>query len=150
MKEKKLIIGIVIFAILAFISYAFIVPLISQSNVEVTPDSANSRLVNCNIIVKNPIGIPLVKDGDLIIENINCDNIYVKSCIGVFGFASDIGTLTLSGDGGQGTSEKLNINEGTSDNVRLSWCGSKLTQKVVVTLRDDKNNQLYSKDYAIT
>ena len=149
MKNKKLIVGIVIFAVLAFVAYAYIVPTFRQSNVEVTQQQSNSQLVTCNVVIKNPIGLPLVKDGDLTIESMNCGRVFVRSCIGVFGFASDIGTVSLKGDGGQGTSSKMKVSEGTSDLTQLKWCGSKVTSKVSAIVYNENNEQLYVKDYTL-
>ena len=149
-KEKKIITGIVVFALVSFFAYAFVIPLLKQENTEVDANNANSKLVTCNIIVKNPVGLPLIKDGDLIIENIICESIYVRSCIGVFGFVSDKGTVMLKGDGGQGSSVSIDIDEGASDSIQLKWCGSKSAQKVTAIVSDKDNNQLYSKNFALS
>lgn len=150
MKYQKIVIGVVVFAVLAFAVYAYVLPIFAQSNVEVTQDSANSQLVTCNVQVKNPAGLPFgIKNGDLVIENIDCNKIYVRTCAGAFGVWSDKGDLTVKGDGGQGTSSKLNIDEGSSSVSQLKWCGSKVTRKVSIILSDENNNQLSVKDYTI-
>jgi len=149
MKQKNLIIGVALFAVMAFITYAYVLPIIKQSNFEVTGEQSNSQLVTCNIVIKNPAGIPIVKDGDLIIEGMNCQRTFVRNCIGTFGIFSDKGTVALKGNGGSGSAANVDINEGSSNVVQLKWCGSKMTQKVSTVLSDINGNQLYVKDYIL-
>ena len=136
MRNKKMVFWLV--GIAAFLIVGFVVaqPYLAQYNVQVDPNQASSKQVICQVQVKNPVGLPLVKNGDLIIESVNCQQYFVNFCAPKFGFASDKGYLRISAPGGIGTSVDLDIGEGSSRMGELEWCGLKSTSDFKINLYD--------------
>ena len=146
--KKKVITGVVIAAVL--IAAYFVIAQASKfqrTNVS-DPDEVNLKEVSCDITVTNPRGLPLVKDGDLVIESANCQQQYVSSC-GRFGLFADAGTIRLSASGGLGSGTDVNIGEGSSQSYTLTWCGSKLTKNFKVELFNDNNEKLQTKEVVL-
>ena len=143
--EKKLLlyaVGIVVFAIVV---YAFVASTADFSRKSVAPDEASAKEVSCDITVSNPRGLPLVKNGDLTIESVNCQQQYVSNCAR-FGVFSDSGSLRLDAAGGLGSATEVKVSEGSSQSYSLSWCGSKLTTVFNTKLFNDNNEQIQSKE----
>ena len=147
MKKQYITYGIIALVVLVVIGYAYpsIQAYFRYQKVNVSPEQAISKEVLCDVVVSNPRGIPLVKNGDLVIENINCQQQFVSNC-GRFGFLSDKGTLKLEAGGGLGSATDIKISEGSSQSYSLNWCGSKLTTVFNVKLFDDGNNNIANKE----
>lgn len=148
-KRNRLIIGIVAFALIAVAVYAYYITPLKTLRANVSPEAATAKEAVCEVLVTNPRGLPLVKNGDLVIESIQCKSQYVSSCAR-FGIFSDAGTLRLDGDGGIGSAEDLKISEGSTEGFSLGWCGSKITNTLKAKLYDGNNNLLQSKDVRIS
>jgi len=146
MRKEKFIIGAAVAAVL-FIAVAYAYIQVSKlQNSNVAPDAANAKTVLCDVSIHNPIGVPLVVNGDLYIESVNCQQQYVKNCGSFYGVFSDTGSLSISGTGGIGSSSDIAVGEISSKSSSLNWCGSTLTSSVKITLRDDSGNILQAKD----
>lgn len=144
--KKNVIIGIVVFAVAAIIVYAAVLqPFFKFQKVNIRPEDTSIKEVVCDVSVVNPRGIPLFKNGDLVIESANCQQQYVSNC-GRFGLFSDVGTLRLEAAGGLGTSTDVKIGEGSSQSYSLLWCGSKLTNSFNIKLFDENNNNIQAKE----
>ena len=113
------------------------------------PEEVNLKEVVCDIDVKNPRGLPLVKNGDFTIETARCQQQYVNSC-GRFGVFSDKGSLRLEASGGLGSAVDLKISEGAVESYSLSWCGSKLTNVFMLKLFNDNNENIQTKEVKLT
>lgn len=149
MHKNKLVIEIIVAALfIGVFVYAYI-KITEIENSNVAPEAAGAKIVSCDISVHNPFGVPIVRNGDLFIESANCQQQYVKNCGGIFGVFSDIGQLTLSGQGGVGSSISISVGETSSKQATLTWCGTTLARSVKVTLRDDNNNILQTKDVTL-
>ena len=145
MKQKKIIIGIVI-AVLVIAGVFALNNYAKFQRVNVAnPDEVNLKEVSCDVEVRNPRGLPLVKNGDLVIDSANCQHHYVNSC-GRFGLFSDSGTIRLSASGGLGSGADVKISEGASQPYTLNWCGSKLTRDFTINLFNENNENIQSKE----
>lgn len=111
----------------------------------VAPSEASAKEVSCDVNVANPRGIPLVKNGDLVIDSVNCQQQFVANCAR-FGIFSDKGSLRLEGEGGLGSATDISIGEGSSQSYTLSWCGSKLASSFKVKLYNENNENIHTKE----
>lgn len=140
---------IIIVTVIAIVSAIIVYPMISQQlkykKVNVQPSETNLKEVACDVSVFNPRGLPLVRNGDLVIESATCQQQYVANC-GRFGLFSDVGTLRLEAEGGLGSSEDVKVSEGSSQSYSLTWCGSKLTSVFKLKLLNDNNEQIQLKE----
>ena len=145
MKNQKLIIGIAV-ALLAIGAVVALTNYGSFQRTQVTnPEQVTLKEVACDISVANPRGLPLVKNGDLIIESANCQQQYVKTC-GRFGIFSDKGSLRLEGAGGLGSAVDMSISEGSSQSYSLNWCGSKLSKDFQIKIFNENNENIQTKE----
>ena len=150
MTKKKTIIWIFAILILATIVYAAVLrPYLKfqQTNVR-NPDNVILKEVSCDATVTNPRGIPIVKNGDLVIESVNCVQQFVNSCAR-FGLFSDKGTLRLESEGGLGSATDVKIGEGSSQSYTLSWCGSKLARNFKLKLFNEDNQIIQTKEVTL-
>lgn len=146
--EKKIIaIGAVI-VILAIVGYFVVAQQLNAARVSVPPEQASAKDVKCEITVRNPIGIPLIKNGDLIIESVQCQQQFVANCAR-FGIFSDTGTLRIEADGGLGSAADVKVSEGSAQGYSLDWCGSKFTSNFKIKLFNDNNEILYTREVVL-
>lgn len=143
MNKKFIVYGIIAIFVVS-LAYALLSKYSAFQRISVQPDDASAKDVICDVTVTNPRGIPLVKNGDLIIESASCRQQFVANC-GRFGLFSDVGTLRLAADGGLGSSEDIRISEGATEEISLSWCGNKFTTKFDIKLYNDNNEEIQVK-----
>lgn len=143
-QKNKIIIGIVVFAVLVA-GYFVIAQQAKIQKVDVAPEETTVKEISCDIGIFNPRGLPLVKNGDLNIESVNCQQQFVKNC-GRFGLFSDKGSLRLEAMGGLGNVVDVAVSEGSSQSYTLNWCGSKLTKDFKVTLLNSNNEIIQERD----
>lgn len=149
MAHKKMIVyGIIAVVALAIVYAAILQPALKFQKVNVKPEETSLKEVLCDAIVANPRGLPLVKNGDLIIESASCQQQYVANC-GRFGLFADKGTLQLEAAGGLGSATDVSISEGSSQSYTLIWCGSKATRDFKLKLFDDNNGLLQTKEVSL-
>ena len=147
-KKKTIKYAIVAIQAVVIVYAAVFQPYLKFQKTNVNPDETNLKEASCDITVTNPRGIPFVKNGDLIIEAISCQQQYVANC-GRFGVFSDVGTLTLEGAGGLGSSTDLKISEGSSTSYNLIWCGSKTINIIKAKLFDGNGGLLQTKEVKV-
>lgn len=148
MKQEKYfkwgLIGIAI-AIILYFAYPIIATALIFSQASVSPETAKAKQVSCDVSIRNPFGLPIFKNGDLLIDSVNCQQQYVSFC-GRFGVFSDSGDLKLSGTGGIGDAVSVNVYEGSSASYTLHWCGSVSTQSLTASLYNANGGKLYDKE----
>ena len=146
--KKKLITGAIIAAVL--IAAYFVIAQVSmfQRTSVSSPDKTSLKEVSCDVIISNPRGLPLVKNGDLVIESADCIQQYVNNCAR-FGLFSDTGTIRLEAKGGLGSGTDISIGEGSSQIFTLNWCGSKLTKNFKLTLFNEENQNIQTKEVIV-
>ena len=93
-QNKKILTGVIVIAFL-IAAYFVIAKSANVARVSVAPEDAAAKEVLCDVSISNPRGIPLVKNGDLVIENADCQQQYVSNCAR-FGLFSDAGSLRIS------------------------------------------------------
>ena len=143
--KKKLMTGVIV-AIVLIAAYFVIAQASKYQKTNVSsPDETNLKEVSCDVYVTNPRWVPLIKNGDLVIEAANCQQQYVNNC-GRFSLFADTGTVRLSASGGLGSGTDVNIGEGSSQSYTLVWCGSKLTKDFKLELYNDNNEKLQTKE----
>ena len=139
--------GVVVFALL-IAAYFVIAQQAGIKRKSVAPSEASAKEINCDISVVNPRGIPLVKNGDLVIDSVNCQQQFVANCAR-FGVFSDKGTLRLEGEGGLGSATDISISEGQSKSYSLSWCGSRLASLFKIKLFNEDNENIHTKEVTL-
>lgn len=141
-----MVIGIIGFFALAIIVYASILqPYFKFAKTNIKPEDTTLKEVACSVVLANPRGIPLIKNGDLIVESAECQQQYVSNC-GRFGVFSDTGTIKLEASGGLGSAIDVKIGEGSSQSYSLNWCGSKLTKSFKIKLFNGENENIQTKE----
>lgn len=149
MAKNKVLVLVIAFVIAGIVAYGLIWQQARFSRLDTTPEQASAKEVICDATITNPRGIPLFKNGDLVIEAASCKQQPVKNCARFFGVFSDTGALRIDGEGGLGSSVDVEISEGASQVYPLSWCGSKLTSKFTIKLVNDKNEELQKKEVTL-
>ena len=146
-QNKKILTGIIVTAFL-IAAYFVIAKSVNVARVSVAPEDAAAKEVLCDVSVSNPRGIPLVKNGDLVIENADCQQQYVSNCAR-FGLFSDAGSLRLEAEGGLGSATDINVGEGSSQSYSLNWCGSKFTKTFKIRLFNENNENIQVKEVTL-
>ena len=147
--KQKAIIYIIVAIVAAIVIYAVAIqPVLKFQKVNVKPEETTLKEVSCDAVVTNPRGLPIVKNGDLVIESANCQQQYVANC-GRFGIFADKGTLSLEAAGGLGSATDVSISEGSSQSYTLNWCGSKTTKLFKLKLFNDENALLQTKEVSL-
>lgn len=70
----------------------------------------SNKQISCDVEIKNPFGIPILKNGDLKISNHNCITKSSSICALPFGLLSNEGDLFLIA-GGKQTSSSVKVSE---------------------------------------
>lgn len=105
-KQKKGILIIVLGFIIILFGFYFNNNLnFLQNNI-----GEKQKQVSCDVVIRNPFGLPLIKNGDLRIESSNCVSRSSIMCGLNFGIFSDSGELFLEA-GGKQTSVSVNVKE---------------------------------------
>lgn len=146
-QNKKILTGVIVIAFL-IAAYFVIAQQVNVARVSVMPEEAAAKEVSCDISISNPRGIPLIRNGDLVVENANCQQQYVSNCAR-FGLFVDTGALTLEASGGLGSATDVNVGEGSTQSYNLNWCGSKLTKVFKIKLFNSNNENIQTKEVTL-
>lgn len=106
--------------------------------------STKQHLITCDVTLTNPIGIPLILNGDVHITNLICQNEGKCPLISTFSIISDSGNLQLLMSDGVKQTKSYNILESKSSTLQLKVCSDSVSGKVKVF--DANNNIIDQRD----